>query len=145
MREALKPKYRFALIRVRFPDGFVIQVLPSTLICFVLLARLARMLGSACRSVSRNLSSSFHRGRVMVRSSSTLCCLGDVASCGGRKGCWRSDCVEECKRVADAQERLEGEGRGYTVEVLGLEGKGLGWRMKGQGAEGESPGWGGEG
>eukprot|EP00287_Rhodomonas_sp_CCMP768_P020093 CAMPEP_0202819018 /NCGR_PEP_ID=MMETSP1389-20130828/8785_1 /ASSEMBLY_ACC=CAM_ASM_000865 /TAXON_ID=302021 /ORGANISM="Rhodomonas sp., Strain CCMP768" /LENGTH=207 /DNA_ID=CAMNT_0049491495 /DNA_START=9 /DNA_END=634 /DNA_ORIENTATION=- len=25
MREALKPKYRYALIRVRFPDGFVIQ------------------------------------------------------------------------------------------------------------------------
>lgn len=25
MREALKPKHRFALIRVRFPDGFVIQ------------------------------------------------------------------------------------------------------------------------
>ena len=26
MREAAKPKYKFALVRVRFPDGYIIQV-----------------------------------------------------------------------------------------------------------------------
>jgi hypothetical protein len=26
MREAAKPKYKFVLVRVRFPDGYIIQV-----------------------------------------------------------------------------------------------------------------------